>query len=103
VVLEIVALVSIELVVGLLAFVESAKPAVLLVGLVVVVVVSVTVELLAVLGLVELGVVVSVAAVLLFDVGKVDVLVVSEELLGSVELGVEAVLPYPVCPGVVLA
>ena len=101
--LEIVALVSIELVVGLLAFVESAKPAVLLVGLVVVVVVSVTVELLAVLGLVELGVVVSVAAVLLFDVGKVDVLVVSEELLGSVELGVEAVLPYPVCPGVVLA
>ena len=84
-VLEIVALVSIELVVGLLAFVESAKPAVLLVGLVVVVVVSVTVELLAVLGLVELGVVVSVAAVLLFDVGKVDVLVVSEELLGSVE------------------
>ena len=87
----------------MLAFVESAKPAVLLVGLVVVVVVSVTVELLAVLGLVELGVVVSVAAVLLFDVGKVDVLVVSEELLGSVELGVEAVLPYPVCPGVVLA
>jgi hypothetical protein len=91
VVLEIVALVSIELVVGLLAFVESAKPAVLLVGLVVVVVVSVTVELLAVLGLVELGVVVSVAAVLLFDVGKVDVLVVvSEELLGRVE---EVVLP----------
>jgi len=46
-----------ELVVGLLAFVESAKPAVLLVeavGLVVFVVVSVTVEPLEVLGLEEL-------------------------------------------------
>ena len=48
---------SVALLIGLLAFVESARPAVLLVeavGLVVVVVVSVTVELLAVLGLEEL-------------------------------------------------
>jgi len=94
--------VDVELLVGLLALVESARPAVLLVDAVGLVdkVGSADVELRPVeLGEV-LGLDVSVAAVLLSEVGKVELLVAAEELLGLVEL----VLPYvePVWPEVEL-
>jgi hypothetical protein len=81
-----------ELPVDLLAFVVSARPAepvvealVLVEPVVLVVSVAAAVELGLVLVL-KLGLVVSVAAVLVFEVGLVELVVVSDDVLGVVVL-----------------